>query len=413
MPSFSTSLSGLNANSQALSVIANNLANLNTSAYKSESPQFRDLFYQQVGVDGAGNPIQIGVGSRISSIATQFTQGNVESTGVATDVAIQGEGFFAVRRGGFIQYTRAGNFSLDADGFLVTSDGGNVLGYTAAGGVINTNQPVAPLSIANGLIIPASATQNVTVAMNLDANAAASDTFSTSVTVYDALGASHLLTFNFTKTAANTWDYDVTIPATDVGATGTPVSLGTGTLDFDGTGQLTGPSANVAGINIAGLANGANDITFDWNLFDAAGTPVITQAAAPSAASRTLQDGLASGTLLHFNINGDGVIEGTLSNGQTLALGQLALVTFPNNQGLLRNGDGNFVATFASGAPNLGAPGTGGRGLLSGGALERSNVDIATEFAKLIQAERGYQANARAITTADEITQAALSLKSS
>ncbi|HWP85084.1 MAG TPA: flagellar hook-basal body complex protein, partial [Terriglobia bacterium] len=290
--------------------------------------------------------------------------------------------------------------------------GGRVLGYPAVQGVPDTNAPVGPITIATGLIIPATPTANVLVAMNLDAEAAVGDTFSTAVEIYYALGSSHLITFQFTKTAANSWDYDITIPAADVGQNGAPVSLSSGTIDFDGAGVLQNPAANVAGISITGLANGANDLSFDWNLFDSAGVPVITQAASPSAASRTQQDGLASGTLLNFHVNGDGVIEGTLSNGQTLALGQIALVTFPNSQGLLSNGNGNFLATFASGAPNLGVAGTGGRGSIAGGALERSNVDIATEFSKLIQAQRGYQANARAITTADELTQAALSLKS-
>jgi len=237
------------------------------------------------------------------------------------------------------------------------------------------------------------------------------DTFSTSVAVYDALGASHVLTVTFTKTAANNWDYQITLPAADTGGTGSPTVITSGSLTFDGTGGLTSPSNNVGPINITGLANGAQNLTFNWELFDDNNLPVLTQVAAPSAAFSSSQDGYASGTLLNFGITPKGVLQGLFSNGQTLALGQLALATFPNNQGLLRQGENNFLASLSSGLPNAGTPGTGGRGSVSGGALEASNVDIAREFALLILAQRGYQANARAITTADEVTQEAINLK--
>ena len=172
MPSFSTSLSGLNANSEALSVIANNLANLNTVAYKGSNANFSDLFYQQVGTTGQGNPIQIGVGSTISSITSPFTQGNINGTGVSTDVAIQQDGFFMIDKDGMTLYTRAGNFSKDENGSLVTDDGGFVLGYPAVNGTISPAQTLAPLSLSSGRVIPANATTNFQIAMNLDASAA-------------------------------------------------------------------------------------------------------------------------------------------------------------------------------------------------------------------------------------------------
>ena len=411
MPSFSTSLSGLNANSLALSVIANNLANLSTIAYKGMTPIFSDLFYQQVGSSGSGNPIQVGVGAQVSSIASPFTQGNIDSTGVSTDCAIQGGGFFLVDKDGMRSYTRAGNFTIDTDGRLVNDEGAFVLGYQADNGVISPSQTLGPLSLASGQMSAPQATSNVSLSMNLDAAAAVSDNFSTPVVAYDSLGTSHVLTYTFTKSAANTWDYQITIPAEDVGATGSPVVVSTGSLTFDGAGKLTAPAADVSGITVSSLADGANDMSLTWKLYDDHSNPVITQVAGPSATSTTRQDGFSSGTLMDFSITGDGVINGVLSNGQTLALGQIALATFPNSQGLTRTGSNSFLASLSSGLPNVGAPGTGGRGTLKGGALESSNVDIAKEFAQLILAQRGYQANARAITTSDEVTQEAINLK--
>ena len=411
MPSFSTSLSGLNANSLALSVIANNLANLNTIAYKGMTPIFRDLFYQQVGSNGAGDPLQVGVGSMMSSIASPFTPGNIDSTGVPTDCAIQGNGFFLVDNDGMRSYTRAGNFTIDADGRLVNDDGAFVLGYQAVNGVISPSQTLGPLSIASGQMSPPQATSNVSLSMNLDASAAVNGSFSTPVAVFDSLGTSHVLTFTFTKSAANTWDYQITVPAEDVGATGNPVAVSSGSLTFDGSGRLTTPAADVAGIAVNNLADGADPMSLTWNLYDDNSSPIVTQVAGPSATSTTRQDGFSSGTLRDYSITGDGVINGVLSNGQTLALGQIALATFPNPQGLMRNGANGFLASLSAGLPNVGAPGTGGRGTLMGGALESSNVDIAREFAQLITAQRGYQANARAITTADEVTQEAINLK--
>ncbi|MBZ5698043.1 MAG: flagellar hook protein FlgE [Acidobacteriia bacterium] len=513
MPSFSIPLSGLNANSQDLSVIANNLANLNTVGYKDAVANFQDLFYQQIGTNGAGDPMQVGVGTTVGAIAGQFTQGSIESTGVPTDVAIQGGGFFTLVRNGLQEYTRAGNFSVAANGSLVTADGGLVQGFEAVNGVINPNQTLGAISIPTGLTSPPKSTSNVAVTLNLDSGTplglipasqqtgtgiapattlqtggvlaisdgtnsfsyttAASDTlndvitaingnanftaslsgnsliitavngqaitfttnsltdaagstqsesfaasgssttgtFSTSVAVNDALGASHVLTFAFTKTGANAWDYSITIPAADVGATGNPVVLKTGTMAFNGSGQLITPASDVAGIAVTGFANGANNLTFNWQLYDPNGSGLLTQVAGSSATSSTLRDGYASGTLNRFNIDSTGIIEGIFSNGQTVPIGQIALATFSNEEGLLRNGSNDFLPSLASGTANVGQPGTAGRGTLTGGSLELSNADIATEFSKLILAERGYQANARAITTFDQVTQDAINLK--
>lgn len=410
MASFATSLSGLEANSQDLSVISNNLANLNTTAYKGATASFQDLFYQEVGSSGNGNPIQIGVGTTVGSIPAEFTEGNIQSTGVPTDVAIQGNGFLVGDDNGTQVFIRAGNLSVQADGTLVSSDGAVIQGYQAVNGVINTNQTPGPLTISSGTINPPNPTTTAQLSMNLDSGTAIDGTFSTPLTVYDSLGASHILTYNFTNTAPGAWNYSITIPAADVGQAGNPVTIKGGTLTFNSSGQLTAPAANLTGISVANLADGASTMNFTWKLFNPDGSGLLTQVSAPSATASTLQNGFASGSLSSYTINSDGTIEGTFSNGQTQPLGQILLATFANEQGLSRNGSNEFLSTLASGAANIGVPGTGGRGTLSGGSLEQSNVDISTQFADLIVAESGYQANAKVVTTLDTIVQDTINL---
>jgi flagellar hook protein FlgE len=410
MPSFSIPLSGLSASSNSLSVIANNLANLNTVGFKAQRSLFQDLFYQQIGTSGSGNPIQQGVGVSVSGITADLTQGSIQSSGVPTDVAIQGNGFFILNKSGEVAYSRAGSFTIASNGELLSQDGAAVQGYGAVNGVVNPNATLGALTIATGTTNPPKSSANVQLSLNLGSGTAVGGTFSTSVAVFDSLGGSHVLTYTFTKTAANNWDYAITIPGADVGAAG-PVTVKSGTLTFNGAGQLTAPAANVAGITVTGLADGANNLTFNWNVFDANGNGLLTQVAGPSATSTTQQDGFSSGSLVSYIIEADGTIQGTFSNGQTSALGQIALASFTNEQGLIRTGSNEFLASLSSGQANVGAPGTGGRGSLSGGALEQSNVDIATQFAQLIVAERSYQANAKSVTTFDEVTQATLNLK--
>jgi flagellar hook protein FlgE len=424
MPNFSIPLSGLTAESTALSTIANNLANQNTTGYKDTQVQFSNLFYQNLGTTGAGDPIQLGAGTEIGSMPSNFTQGSVSATGVPTDVAIQGDGFFVVQQDGVTSYTRAGNFSVDQNNFLVTSEGQDVLGYPAVNGVVNTGQAVGPLQLGAGTISPPTATANVEIQTNLDATAtpgSANGTYSTPVTIYDSLGTPHTLTFTFTNTAANTWTYSVSIPATDLNPVapaggGAPVPqtgiLTTGTMTFNGNGVLTSPAANITGITATSLADGANNLSFSWDLLNGA-TPVVTQVAGPSSTSSTQQDGSSAGTLTNFSISADGTITGSFTNGTTAALGQLALAGFANDDGLEQVGNSDYTQTLASGQAVVGAPGTGGRGSLVGGSLELSNVDISTEFANLIVAQRAFEADAKAVTTFDQITQDTINLKQS
>jgi flagellar hook protein FlgE len=425
MPNFTIPLSGLTAESTALATIANNLANQNTTGYKVKDVLFSDLFYQNLGTTGSGDPVQEGAGTEIGSMPSLFTQGSVESTGVATDVAIQGAGFFAVQdASGVISYTRAGDFSVDANNFLVTSEGQQVLGYPAANGVINTGGGIVPLQLGAGIISPPAATANVQLSTNLDAAANVGDTFSTPVTIYDSLGVSHVLTFTFTKTAPNTWSYSLSIPSGDLNPAGNPPVaqtgvLSQGTLTFNGNGTLIADGTdakgnptltNITAIPINGLADGASNMTFNWNVLNGT-TPLVSQVAAPSSTSSIQQGGGSSGSLVNFTIGPDGVITGSFSNGKTQALGQLALATFGNNEGLNLVGNTDFTPTLASGQAVIGVPGAGDCGTLSGGALEQSNVDIATEFANLIVAQRGFEADAKAVTTFDQITQDTINLK--
>ncbi len=410
MPNFSIPLSGLTAASQALAVISNNLANLNTVGYKGSHTSFRDLFYQAFGTNGANNPIQIGEGVGIQSVTPDFKSGNVEGTGINRDAAITGEGFFVVEQNGVMQFTRAGNFTINANGELTTQDGQLVMGYPAVNGVVSTTQSIAPLRVNQGQLIPGAATTAFDTQTNLDAGAAAGDSWSTPITVYDSLGTSHVLTFQFTKTGANAWNYQITLPGADTGAAA-PTVVQNGALTFNPDGTLALPAGPVTGITINGLIDGAAPMNMTWNLRDAVGNALMTQTSASNATATTHQDGYGSGTLVDFSITSDGTIQGSFSNNQTLALGQIVLANFSNPQGLLRSGSNSFQTTLSSGAPVVGVAGTGGRGTITGSALETSNVDIATEFSNMIITQRGYQANARVVTTFDQLTQDTINMQ--
>jgi len=421
MPNFSIPLSGLTAESTALSAIANNLSNQNTTGYKDTTVLFSDLFYQNLGTTGSGDPIQEGAGTEVSAMPALFTQGNISSTGVASDAAIQGAGFFVVQNSdGTLNYTRAGDFEVNNDNYLVTQSGQEVLGYPAgANGVVNTGAGIAPLQMGAGTISPPTATTNVALTTNLNAASAVGDTYSTPVTVYDSLGASHTLTFNYTYNGLNaagegSWTYSITIPAADVGQNGNPVQIATGNLAFDSNGNLETPAANVAGLTLPNgdnFADGATDLNFTWQLYNANNTGLLTQVGAPNSTSAINANGASSGTLENYTIGSDGTITGSFSNGKTQALGQIALASFANQEGLQLDGATDYSPTLASGAAVVGVAGTGGLGTISGSALESSNVDIATEFANLIQAQRGFEADAKAVTTFDQIMQDTIALK--
>lgn len=424
MPSsFSTALSGLRGSASAVDVIANNLANLNTVGYKTSVAQFSDLIYQQVGQNRAGVPFQIGLGTAPINVIRQFDQGTIQNTSGTLDAAIQGAGFFIVKRGDATLFTRAGNFQLNQLGQLTNGSSDKVQGWVQdSNGVVNTNLPVGDIIIPVGLALPPRATSLVRLGLNLDANTAVGGSFSSPLQIFDSLGAPHILTFRFTK-AATGWNLDATIPGADVGTanptesvlTGAPVNItfdANGILVNPGTPPPTPPPFNLP-ISSAALTftNGASPLNITWSLLDPQGTPTITQFAQASAVSKSSQDGLASAQLTTVSIADGGNVVGIFSDGQTKVLARLALATFISPLTLAAVGGNNYVVSSASGTPAIGAPDTGGRGSVVGASLEFSNVDIAKEFTSLMTAQRSFQANSRVITTADELNSEAINLK--
>jgi flagellar hook protein FlgE len=408
MSAFSIPLSGLMATSQSLNSIANNLANLNTDGYKNQTLDFASVFNQMQGTSGNGDPIQVGDGVQVAGAVANFTNGNVDSTGVSSNMALQGNGFFVVQNGSGADYTRDGDFTVNSQGQLCTEGGQLVLGYPAVNGVVQSGAALAPITVNQANNIPAVATTSFQMTTNLDATATVGTTYSAPMTVYDSLGQSHDLTINYTNTAPNTWSYSVTLPAADTGGTGNPTTVASGTLDFNSSGVLTSPSGTVPGITISGLADDAATMKLTWNLDGSGGTSAITQQAAASATSETTQNGYATGTLSSYSVLADGTVQGQFSNQQTLALGQVAVASFANNQGLTQTANNDYQATFASGAPVVGQAGQGGNGTITGDSVEQSNVNLSTEFANLIVAQQGYEANAKVLTTLDQVSQATL-----
>lgn len=407
MPNFSIALTGLQADSTALNTIGNNLANLNTTAFKKQSTTFEDLFYQTIGTTGASDTLQVGVGTRVSGTASNFGQGSLTTTSNATDMALNGNGFFVVNHQGVQALTRAGDFQTDSSGNLITSSGESVMGYAVEGGVPNVNGGLIPIQIPLSETETAQATSSISLTTALDASAATGAVFTSPIKMYDSLGAAHQATMTFTKTSASTWSYGVTIPSAD--ATGTPVN-NTGTLTFDSSGNLVTPAANVSGISFPGLVDGAADLNFSLNLRDSAGNPLVTQSAGTSNTSAITQDGYAAGAYQSFSVDGTGLITAQFSNGHTASVGQVAVANVANMDGLVRLGSNDYGATLSSGAILSGVADLGGRGTIEGEALEQSNVDISSEFSDLIIAQRAFEANSKTVTTFDQITQTAIGM---
>jgi len=412
MGSFSTPLSGLTAAQRQLQAVSNNLANIDTTGYKDGTLTFSDMFSQAGNSNGSGDPVQVGSGVTVASMDTNFTDGTVSSTGTASNMALSGNGFFVTKSStGVAEYTRSGDFTTNKSGQLVTPNGDLVQGYPATNGVVNSSAALQALTVGN-LTTPAVASTTVGVTANITSDTVVGDTATSSTAqVYDSLGTAHTLSVSYTKTAANTWTYAVTAPSADItGGTGTDTTVSTGTLNFDTSGNLLSTST-IPSISISGLADGAANITLT-GLFGTAAAPTITQNASTSTTTGTSTDGLTSGTLssTDFTVDSDGTIEGKFSNGKTMALGQVAVASFANNQGLNSVGNNSYQPTNASGSAVIGVAGSGGRGTIKGGSTEASNVDIATEFAKLIVAQQAYSANAKSVTTFSTISQATLQM---
>ncbi|MBZ5636883.1 MAG: flagellar hook protein FlgE [Acidobacteriia bacterium] len=408
--SFSTALSGLAASSTALDVVGNNLANLNTTGFKADDILFKDIMGETSG------STEIGAGVATTGTSKQFTQGSIQPTAGALDVAIEGNGLFVLRNtAGTSLYTRTGSFKFDGNGTLVTATGERVQGWSAVNGVLDTNGNVGDISITALASQPPATTTKMTLSTNLDASGATGAVFSTPLQVVDSLGVTHVLSFTFTKTGSNTWDYDVSIPGEDLvgGTLGVPQSLANGNLVFDSSGKLTTPAAG-APVNVAtttGLVSGANDLNIDWSLYSPDGTPLLTQYAQPSAASATTQDGVLAAQLTGLRMGDGGSLMATFSSGKQVAVAQVALAAIGNPDSLVSVGNNNYQLGTQTLTPTVGMPETGNRGKLLGGSLESSNVDLAKEFTNLIIYQRGYQANAKVITTQDQLSQVLLNIK--
>ena len=410
-------ISGLSANSTAMTVIGDNIANVNTTAFKSNKSSFANVLSQSLGGSATGG---IGRGVEFWGVSPSWSQGSIENTSNATDMAINGKGFFMVEDdSGSAFYTRAGEFSFNKDGDLVNPDGLYVQGYTvssiAADDTI-TLGPIENINVPGESTAPPQATTTTTLDINLDAGAAVSDTYSSTQTIYDSLGNAIPLSLTFEKTAANVWTASVTVPAGTLNGGGT-IDISDNTLNFGNDGTLSNGTDRK--ITITGLASGAVDISdaassaINWDLFDTAGATNgdLTQYAAASTTNFNTQDGYAAGNLRGVSVDEKGFVTGVYSNGQLTPLYQVVLAEFPSYFGLSKMGNNLYAESRASGQAMTGIPLSGSLGSISPSAIEMSNVDLAQEFVKMITTQRAFQANSRVITTSDEILQELISLK--
>jgi flagellar hook protein FlgE len=412
--------SGLRSNSDALAVTSDNIANVNTVGFKRSRADFEDVLGRSVATADAQKTG--GAGARVAHVEQMWSQGALVTTDSPTDLAISGDGFFVVQ--GNLQgtdtryYTRAGQFHINDDGVLVNDDDLHLQGYTAApDGTMGVK--IGDLNVTGGTV-PANPTTQVALAANLDSTQAvlptfdvtkASDTsnFSQNVTVYDSLGASHELTMYFHKNASNAWDWHAVVDSGDLsgaGAAGTPTEVATGDLGFTTNGALDTETTSASSWDFVD-ATPAQAIAFDFgnSITTDGGTGLsgTTQFAAKSAPVSLTQDGFAAGSVSSIAISGDGTITGAFNNGQHRVLGQVVTADFADVGGLNRTGNNCWLESQASGQPLIGGANAGGRGAIVAGTLEQANVDLGTEFVNLISYQRGFEANAKVITTADDM----------
>ncbi|EMY34105.1 hypothetical protein D477_011451 [Arthrobacter crystallopoietes BAB-32] len=380
-------ISGMRSHQTMLDVTGNNIANVNTAGFKSSSVQFQDTLSQmqqaatpaQAG-QGGTNPAQVGLGVQVASISTNFAQGSAQATGKATDVMIGGDGFFMLNKGGEQLYSRAGSFDFDSMGRLVSPDGAFVQGWPAVNGQVQAGAGVGNIVLDPENAAPAVATTTATVSGNLPAETAVGGELVRDIEVFNETGTARTLTLTFTRTAGG-WN----VNGNDGAANGaTALTFTDGRLTGGGNLNVGGVAVDLSAVSgYAGLAN----------------------------VSVTGQNGSPAGTLESFTLGKDGTITGSFSNGDKVAVGRIAMANFANPGGLEKAGGSTYRATGNSGNPEVGTAGTAGLGQLSSGYLEMSNVDLSQEFTNLIVAQRGFQSNARMITTSDEVLQELTNLK--
>ncbi len=418
---FQHGLSGLNGAATNLDVIGNNIANANTVGFKQSQAQFSDFYANSLNGSGTND---IGIGTAVSTVAQQFTQGNISNSNNPLDVAINGGGFFRMSNDGAPTYSRNGQFHVDSEGFIVNANNLNLTGHMAdpTGKIIPSAPVNLQLSTAD---LTAQATTRFDTGFNLDsrttvpaviptfdANDANTYTSTTSGSIYDSLGNQHVLTLFFQKNAANTWDTFATVNG-EADAAGVPIGVtldggASAAITFDSNGVLTAPATPIAmSVDLATIdpSNGATSpLDFELDFSNA------TQFGSNFGVNSLIQDGFTSGRLSGFNVSDLGVISGTYNNGETRNLGQVVLANFNNPNGLSPLGENQWAATADSGQPVVGTPGTGTLGALQSAAVEDSNVDLTSELVNMITAQRMYQANAKTIETQDAILQTLVNL---
>jgi flagellar hook protein FlgE len=403
-------ISGLNASSKQMDVIANNVANVNTIGYKAGKTFFADVLSQSIS-GGSSGSMQVGRGVEVTEVGTLFSPGSFETTGNATDLAIDGDGFFMVNdEDAATFYTRAGAFHLDSNGNLVDTNGYKLQGYNFFGAATGM---ITDISLRNVQSAPETTT-GYSVGVNLNSETAATDMYTTTQTVYDSLGDRHSLGITFTKTATNgEWNFQVALD----GVNATCPYTG---LQFDSDGNLANIYNGAAwvapvdmAVTIAALANGATIGTGNVINWDLVGTSAlsITQYASASVIKSLTNDGYASGLLKSLSVRNDGTINGFFTNGQTSDLAQLVLGDFDNTWGLKKMGSNLFAETVTSGPAIRNVPGASGMGDVSSNSLEMSNSDLATEFVNMITAQKAYSANAKVITTTDQMMTELMNIK--
>ncbi len=405
--SFDIALSGLTAANQALDVTANNLANASTVGFKQSTTEFSNLYAStQQGVAATA----VGNGVSVSEVASQFAQGNIQSTGNNLDMAVSGNGFFTVSNNGAMEYTRDGQFQVNSSGNVVTASGAYLQVYPPlSNGAYNTGA-LSDLNVSTGVSAPA-ATTTASITANLPANAATppdAATFSptdpnsynntTSMTVYDSLGAAHTATMYFTNKGGGTWNTQLYIDGNAVGTAQT--------LTYSNSGTLTAPANGVVNFGTYAPTTGAANMNINFNFQN------TTQYGSNFDVTAESQNGFTTGQLTGISIDSTGVVQAQYTNGETIALGQVALANFANPQGLQQMGSQNYSATNASGAAVMGMGGNSGYGTINDGSVEESNVDTTTSLVDMITQERAFQANSQMIQTDNQITQSIIQIGS-
>ena len=400
-------ISGLKANTSAMAVIGDNIANVDTTGFKTSRVSFANIFSSTV----SETSLQIGRGVTLNGVNPQWQAGSLENTNSATDLSINGAGLFMVDdpSSRISYFTRAGQFEWDKDGNLVTPDGFIAQGYSidpttgALGGI-------GDIALPNGTSVP-NPTQNITFGMNLNSDAAVGDTFTSSITAFDSLGSEAILDVDFTRTATG-WDWTVNVSHANPMA----ARASFGYIQFDTDGNLDPAASTPAGnptIELTGIDPATTPMTINWNYLDAAGASDGSISGYSSESSKTSQsqDGYPSGSLQSVAVDEDGYFTGIYSNGSMIPFAQLALADFPSSSGLAKQGGNLYAESLASGQALVGPPNSAGMGSIAPSTLEMSNVDLGTEFVEMITTQRAFQANSKVITTSDEILAELLNIK--